>query len=82
MTASDHSHAAGDNPSAGVPTAVRIINHLQREGASSLEALRAGMAVPEPALREALDALQDRDAIEVRPRFHSVRVTLTEEGPA
>jgi len=79
MTASHRTRATEDNPW-GAPIAARIINHLQREGASSLSALRAATGAAEPALREALDGLQERDAVDVEPRYRRVRVTLVEEG--
>jgi len=78
MTADKRTRATEDNPW-GAPTAARIISHLQREGASSLSALRAATGAAEPALRDALDGLQARDAVDVEPRYRSVRVTLLEQ---
>jgi len=78
MTAFDNTHAVCNKDC--VPIAAHIINHLQREGASSLSALRAVTGAAEPALREALDSLQERDAVDAEARYHSVRVTLVEEA--
>jgi len=77
MTARHRTRATEDNPW-GAPIADSIINHLQREGASSLSALRAVTDAAEPVLREALDSLQAGDAVDVEPRYRRVRVTLVE----